>query len=107
MSSLFLISLGKCIPILNIIVYIFIASNEWFSLVDANDFNDLSPLLCNIAFFISLNNCWFNMIVVVDSVGHLKVALEGYISGIQHIFFFVTHVLSYIIIAKLELIKIM
>jgi hypothetical protein len=47
------------------------------------------------------------MIVVVDSVGHLKVALEGYISGIQHIFFFVTHVLSYIIIAKLELIKIM
>ena len=71
MSCLFLVSLGKRIPVLNIIVYIFIASNEGFSLVYADDFNDFSPLLCNIALVISLNNCGFNVIVVVDPVGHL------------------------------------
>lgn len=63
--SFLLIGLSKSIPILDFRINMSVASNEWFFVVDSDDFDDLSPLFGNITFLISFNDCGFNMIIVV------------------------------------------
>ena len=75
MISFFLISLGKGIPILNIIIKILISTNEWFFFIDSDDLNDLNPLICNITFLIFFDDSGLNMIIIIDSISHLDISI--------------------------------
>lgn len=57
MISFFLISLRKGIPIFYIIIKILISSKEWFFSIDAYDLHNFNPLIGDISFLISLDNC--------------------------------------------------
>lgn len=65
MLGSFLIGLGESIPILYILIYFSIASDEGFFLIDSNDFDDLCPLFGDIAFFIPFDDGGLYMIIVL------------------------------------------
>lgn len=75
MSSFFLVSLREGIPVLGVGVDVGISSNERFLFVDANDSNDFRPLISDVTLFVSLDNRRFDMVVVIDSIGHLEVVV--------------------------------
>lgn len=88
-SSFFLVSLREGIPVLGVGVDVGISSNERFLFVDANDSNDFRPLISDVTLFVSLDNGRFDMVVVIDSIGHLEVVVvvEDDVSRGEHIIF--------------------
>ena len=68
MLGFLLIGLSVGIPILDFRINMPVASNEWFFLVDSDDFDDFSPLFGNIALLVSLHDCGFDVVVVIISL---------------------------------------
>lgn len=92
MSCFFLICLCEGIPVFSVSIDIGVSSYKWFLFIDANDTYYFCPLISDISFLISFDDCRFYVIVVIDSIGHLKVivVVEYNVSRGQHIIF-VTH----------------
>lgn len=91
MIGFLLISLCESVPVLSIILDIGVATNKRFAFINSDNFDDLSPLIDDVAFLISLNNSWLNMIKIIDSVLDVKIMIDFDILRIKH-FFVVWHV---------------
>ena len=76
MIGFLLISLGPCIPILSIVFDVGIPTNKRFSAIDSNDSDDFSPLIDDIAFFVSFDDVRLNLIKIIDSILHIHVIIE-------------------------------
>ena len=68
MLGFLLIGLGKGIPALGLRVNVPVSSNEGFLFVDSNDFDDLAPLLGDIALFISLDDDGLDVVIVIATL---------------------------------------
>lgn len=86
MIGFFLVGLSPSIPVLSVIFYILISSNERFASIDSYNFDYLSPLINNISFIISLYDSRFDMIKIIDSVLHIHVVVHLNILRIKHSF---------------------
>ncbi len=86
MIGFLLVGLGPGIPVLSVIFYIRISTNEGFASIDSYNFDDLSPLINDISFLISLYDSWFDMIEIIDSILHVHIVVHLNILGVEHFF---------------------
>lgn len=91
MIGFFLVSLCKSIPVLGIVFYISVATDEWFTFIDSDNFDNLSPLVDDIALFVSFYHSGLNMIKIIDSILHVDIMVDLDVLGIEH-FFVVRHI---------------
>ena len=85
MSCFLLVSLSECIPVFSISVDVIVASDKRFFLVDSDDLDNFCPLISDIAFIVSFDYCGFDVVEVVDSVGHLHIVIELDFTCTEHI----------------------
>jgi hypothetical protein len=64
-----LVSLRECVPVLDVVVDVLVATNERLLFVHTDYLDHLDPLISNIAFLILLDDGRLNMVKVVDAVG--------------------------------------
>lgn len=87
--GLLLVSLCEGVPVLDVGIDVAVASQEGLFLVDADDLDDLHPLVSDVALLVPLHHCRLDVVVVVDAVGQLGVGSQHHLSRFHHLL--VTH----------------
>ena len=80
MGGLLLVSLGKGVPALEVVADVLVAADERLLLVDADDLDQFSPLVGNVALVVPFHHCRFHVVVVVYAVCHLQVVPQDHIA---------------------------
>lgn len=82
--------MSESIPVLCVVFNVVITSDEGFTSINSDDFNDFGPLVNDIALLISLDDSGLDMVEVVDSVVHVQILVDLNVLRIEH-FFVVRH----------------
>lgn len=91
MIGFLLISLCESVPVFSVVLYVGVATDKRFALIDSDYFNKLCPLVDHVAFLVSFYHSRLNMIKIIDSILHFHVVVDFDVLGIEH-FFVVRHI---------------